>query len=286
VSREPPPKVAVPSERRRWLSLITRNDSPRSVRPGSARYRVLSLDLHDTVVWDTRAIVEAQYEVRWQVLAQGLRMSDGRPVLPDVFVRARESFSTELKSEGRPMESIPVAVQVERIREFLGARYAGPAEQLVQDYAEGGLREHPPTLNPEAVALVRHLNSVGFPVIVITDTSRSGLAWKSFLEVEGGLHVAHVIASTDVGVCKPDVRIFIEAARRAGVATSEMLHVGDSWMWDVVGARACGLGAALYRGLWTRAWDPDKLREGVDPKDLSVPWIDHLSEVAVLLGFE
>ena len=213
-------------------------------------------------------------------------MSDGRPVSPDELVRARELFSMELKSEGRPIESIPVAVQVERIRKLLGAQYAGLPDQVVQDYAEGGLKEHPPTMNPEAVALVRNLNSLGFPVIVITDTSRSGLAWKSFLGVEGGLHVGHVIASTDVGVCKPDVRIFIEAARRAGVATSEMLHVGDSWMWDVVGARACGVGAALYRGLWAQAWDPDKLREGAGPKDSSVPCIDHLSEVAALLGFE
>jgi FMN phosphatase YigB (HAD superfamily) len=29
-----------------------------------------------------------------------------------------------------------------------------------------------------------------------------------------------------------------------------MLHVGDRWELDVVGARAAGCGAVLYRGLW------------------------------------
>jgi len=213
-------------------------------------------------------------------------MSDRRPVAPDMVVTARESLSAELKREGRPIESIPVAVQVERIRELLGAQYASRPEQVVRDYDEGGLKEHPPTINPEAVALVRNLNSLGFPVIVVTDTSRSGSAWKSFLEAEGGFRVAHVIASTDVGVCKPDIRIFVEAARQAGVAASEILHVGDSWRWDVVGARAGGLGAALYRGLWTRVWDPDRLREGACSEDPLVPRIDDLSEIPTLLGYE
>ena len=273
-----------PAARGLRVGLILPRDSSRRTRKMPPRYRVLSLDLHDTVVWDTPAIVDSQYEVRWTRLAEGLSDSGERPVSRDALRAAREALHSRLKSEGRPIESIPVAEQVERIREHLGAHYASPVEQVVQRYAEGGLKEHPPVFNPEAQDLVRHLNEVGFPVVVITDTSRPGSVWKSFLEAEGALHVAHVIASTDVGVCKPDVRIFTEAAKQAGVAPSVVLHVGDSWMWDVAGARGCGMGAALYRGLSAHAWDPEKLREGTDPKDPSVPCIDHLSEVTELLG--
>jgi len=249
-----------------------------------ARYRVLSLDLHDTVVWDTRAIVDAQYDVRWSLLAQGFRMSNGSQVPSEELRRAREALYSELKSEGRRVESIPVATQVDQIRQLLGAQYAGPVEQVVQLYAEGGLKEHPPVFNPEAQALVRHLNEVGLPVVVITDTSRSGSVWKSFLEGAGGMRLAHVIASTDIGACKPDPRIFAEAARRTGVPASEVLHVGDSWMWDVAGARRSGMGAALYRGLWAHYWDPTNPREDPPAIDPSIPCLDHLSEVLSLLG--
>ncbi|HKN07080.1 MAG TPA: HAD-IA family hydrolase [Thermoplasmata archaeon] len=249
-----------------------------------ARYRVLSLDLHDTVVWDTQAIVEAQYEVRWSLLAQGLQMANGSQVPSEELRRAREVLYSELKSEGRPVESVPVATQVDRMRQFLGAQYAGPVEQVVQRYAEGGLKEHPPVFNPEAKTLVRHLNEVGFPVVIITDTSRSGSAWKPFLEGAGGMRLAHVIASADVGACKPDPRIFAEAVRRAGVPASEVLHVGDSWIWDVEGARGSGMGAALYRGLWAHYWDPNNPREDPPAIDPSIPSLDHLSEVRSLLG--
>ncbi|MGA9839606.1 MAG: HAD family hydrolase [Thermoplasmata archaeon] len=177
-----------------------------------------------------------------------------------------------------------MATQVDQLRQLLGARYAGPAEQVIQRFAEGGLKEHPPVLNTEAQALVRHLNEVGFPVVMITDTSRSGSAWKSFLAKAGGMRLAHVVASADVGACKPDPRIFAEAVRRSGVPASEVLHVGDSWIWDVEGARGCGMGAALYRGLWSHYWDPANPRVDFRANDPSIPCLDHLSEVRDLLG--
>jgi HAD superfamily hydrolase (TIGR01509 family) len=249
-----------------------------------APYRVLSLDLHDTLVWDTRAIVEAQYEVRWSVLAEGLRKSDGSRLTSADVGRAREIFTAEVKRGGHPIESIPVAAQVERIRQIVGAEYADAVEQVVRRYAEGGLQEHPPVLNPEAVALVRQLNGAGIPVVVVTDTSRTGSAWGSFLEAAAGLRIAHVIASTDVGACKPDPRIFAEAVRRTGVQPSEVLHVGDSWTWDVEGARASGMGAALYRGLWSRCWDPDHPHPNSPTSGPTVLVIDDLSEVRSLMG--
>ncbi|MEI6084694.1 MAG: HAD-IA family hydrolase [Verrucomicrobiota bacterium] len=51
--------------------------------------------------------------------------------------------------------------------------------------------------------------------------------------------------SCEVGVEKPDARMFQTALRSAGVAAGEALHVGDSPVEDVEGARACGLTARL-----------------------------------------
>ena len=95
------------------------------------------------------------------------------------------------------------------------------------------------------------------------------------------MRLAHVIASTDVGACKPDPRIFAEAVRRAGVTASEILHVGDSWMWDVEGARGYGMGAALYRGLREHYWD------SIDPREDPRRWIPRfpVSTISPKSGF-
>ena len=58
-----------------------------------------------------------------------------------------------------------------------------------------------------------------------------------------GLHAAFrvVVGSADVGVAKPDPRIFRLATDALGVAPEQTLHVGDLYDYDIVGARAAGL---------------------------------------------
>ncbi len=55
------------------------------------------------------------------------------------------------------------------------------------------------------------------------------------------------VASHELGVGKPDPRIFHEACAQIGVAPSRTLHVGDDLALDVAGARAAGLHAAWLR---------------------------------------
>ncbi len=57
--------------------------------------------------------------------------------------------------------------------------------------------------------------------------------------------VDFVVISAEVGVRKPDPRIFEEALRRAGVGAAEAVHVGDLPEEDVEGARRAGLKAFL-----------------------------------------
>ena len=65
-----------------------------------------------------------------------------------------------------------------------------------------------------------------------------------------------VIDSCDVGVEKPDPRIFEIALARAGAQPETTIHVGDLYHVDVLGARAAGLRAVLL--------DETNLHENVD----------------------
>ena len=58
-----------------------------------------------------------------------------------------------------------------------------------------------------------------------------------------------VVTSADAGYNKPKPEIFQEAARRAGVQTSEAIYVGDQYQIDVIGANQAGMqGILLDRG--------------------------------------
>jgi putative hydrolase of the HAD superfamily len=54
-----------------------------------------------------------------------------------------------------------------------------------------------------------------------------------------------IVDSTEVGIEKPDVRIFEHALREMNVGAAEAVYVGDVFKIDVVGARAAGLRAIL-----------------------------------------
>jgi len=65
----------------------------------------------------------------------------------------------------------------------------------------------------------------------------------------------HLLDSHLEGVEKPDPRLFRIALERSGARPESTLHVGDLYHVDVAGARAAGLGAALFdvAGLYPEA---------------------------------
>jgi len=54
-----------------------------------------------------------------------------------------------------------------------------------------------------------------------------------------------VVSSADVGLRKPDPRIFELACQRLGVEAARSAHVGDHLYADVLGARTAGLAPVL-----------------------------------------
>jgi len=54
-----------------------------------------------------------------------------------------------------------------------------------------------------------------------------------------------ILTSGEYGIAKPDPRIFQEACRRAAVAATDAVYVGDDWSLDIVGSLGSGPSADL-----------------------------------------
>jgi FMN phosphatase YigB (HAD superfamily) len=99
----------------------------------------------------------------------------------------------------------------------------------------------------ESLALVREAGARAAAI------SNSNGSVSSVLGLVGlGPHLDFVIDSGDVGVEKPDPRIFELALTRAGVAPAEAAYIGDLYSIDVRGAAAAGLRPVLLDpgGFW------------------------------------
>ncbi len=143
------------------------------------------------------------------------------------------------------------------------------------------MAEHPPSLNPELSDVVRALEERNIPIIAITNTARRGATWQEFFRSQGISQFQHIIASCEVGQCKPESEIFLEASRRLAMPLGEILHVGDRWELDVDGARRAGCGAALYQGLWP--FYPAGMYPTTDPSLLDDPGLLKVERLEELL---
>ena len=80
------------------------------------------------------------------------------------------------------------------------------------------------------------------PIYIITN---NGLPYMKQALQRNGLKTAGVISADTARAYKPHREIFDEALRVSGCTPGEVIHIGDSYDTDVVGARAAGIRPVL-----------------------------------------
>jgi HAD superfamily hydrolase (TIGR01549 family) len=98
-------------------------------------------------------------------------------------------------------------------------------------------------LYPDVLSCLHRLDDAGLAVGIVTNTDRDLL--EAIEHFGLSRFVTAVSASYDVGVMKPDPRIYAHALEQAGVGPADAVMVGDSFHDDVLGAQAAGLAAIL-----------------------------------------
>ena len=205
-----------------------------------ARIRAITIDLDDTLwpVWPT--IAQANDELlAW--LQQNAPRTAALARNPEAQKTARRAVLAAHPNELHDMSLL----RRESIRHLLNAAgddtmLAGPAFDVFYDARQRV------QLYDDALPTLSWLKA-RYPVVALSngnaDVERVGLGRYFDASVNAEL----------VGVAKPDVRIFEAAARAAGVAPHEVLHIGDDAQLDVVGAHGAGMQTAWLnrdQALW------------------------------------
>jgi HAD superfamily hydrolase (TIGR01549 family) len=141
-----------------------------------------------------------------------------------------EAFAAGVSSDG---------LRDARSRHFL--RLLGLREDYADAVTDTYVREYPSVNAPVsgAVPLVKAL-SRRFKVGVVSN----GLPDVQYRKLETiGLRdiFSCIVLSEEIGIRKPDPRIFNHAAGLLRVTLSECLYVGDSYTNDIIGAKAVGM---------------------------------------------
>ena len=130
-----------------------------------------------------------------------------------------------------------------------GASAAGPPAEAFG----GALLQIPPSLFPHVIESLEWLQREGYAVGLVSNTGRT---WGRYLRrVQDDLGIGKYfdarVFSDELGVRKPDRRIFEAAIADLGLPPDRVVHVGDDVAADVAGAKESGMRAVWFNtGFW------------------------------------
>jgi putative hydrolase of the HAD superfamily len=159
------------------------------------------------------------------------------------------------------------------------ARLSHPAEidWAVAAYGDAFVRlvPPPPSVGPLLERLARDR-----PVAILSNWPHAAVVDR-YIEVAGWVrHLAAVVVSQRVGAIKPHPAIFAATRRALGEPTPEsILHVGDDWAADVVGAANAGWRTAYLRNRPGDSPLPSSERDGTVVPDLELDELTDLPDV-------
>lgn len=186
-----------------------------------------------------------ELEVR-ELPAQTLGVLAGRGgrVSPQQEAAARDAWRT-LRSEveGRGHE-ITAEDGLRRVLQEIGIAVPDDLPQIVAALQRG---VYVPDLEePGMEACIRALHARGYTLGIVSnalseDFLRWSLADTGILDCFSGIY-----ASATVGYYKSSPKLYGAALRGLRVSPQETIHVGDSYRFDVLGARRAGIRAVWY----------------------------------------
>jgi putative hydrolase of the HAD superfamily len=130
------------------------------------------------------------------------------------------------------------------------------------------------TVQPEVLDVLARLRGDGYAMGLVSNVSLLPHLMRADLDRLGiGQYLAGSVFSSEVGVRKPDPRIFREGLSRIGAEPEHTAFVGDRLYDDVSGAQAVGMRTVLTR----------QFRDEHDPQYHSDAEIAHLTELPAVI---
>jgi putative hydrolase of the HAD superfamily len=227
--------------------------------------RAVTFDLWLTLIWDTEELNEYWKLRQLTNLHRLVRKDPSSGDVPSGFSFDAVRLAMEelrLKMEAIFEEGVDVSPKErgKMLFEIMKMKFAESEADKVYEKAgrilsDSGYPAKYPLLNPEAKPTLKELKArfPGLKIGLISNAGRSVGAYARMLESFGiARYFDSLTISCEVGFLKPRREIFEASLAALDVEPGEVIHVGDSFKADIVGATSMGMNAALYTGLWHR----------------------------------
>ena len=234
----------------------------------------VTFDLWQTLLIDNRELGITRSEARLDGVQQALagcgeifapqRISDAYWDCYRKCVEIREGLLDVAFEE-------QIGIFVEAIDAGLSQRLGPEAmAEISRVYADSFL-DYPPPCHSDAAHVLRSVRDMGLRIGLISNTGMTpGTTFRTYLANNGLLEFFDTLTFSDeVKMSKPAKEIFLMTLRSLDATPGQTVHVGDSILNDVAGARECGLKTVWITGFSERedpsdpATEPDETVDGL-----------------------
>ncbi|MEK0317688.1 HAD family hydrolase [Cohnella sp. 56] len=150
-------------------------------------------------------------------------------------------------------------------------RDAGLAGHIAATY--GAERDKAVAIFPDAVETIRQIRARGIKLALLTN-GNADTQWIKIRRFDLPPFFDHILIEGELGVGKPEERVYLHALEQLGVSADAAWMVGDNLEWEVAAPQRVGI-----RGIWI-----DHKRKGV-PADSSTQPFMIIHSIGELLKF-
>ena len=199
--------------------------------------RAVSFDFHDTV-----AICPSwfQLEVRHLVSATHALLVEQGHLPPGPSAAALDAAYHQLRQEihahGEEMDALGCVLTV-----FDRLAIAGPADRVaaaIEQLQRATIHDLRP--RPGIIEAVKQLHAAGLPLGITSNAVYHPFLEWALAEFDLARYLTSVISSASCGYYKSRPEIYQRTAAALGVRLPELVHVGDSFRFDVLAAGRLG----------------------------------------------
>ena len=225
------------------LSLSLPNKVQETFDMTTLPYKVLFIDLDDTI-WDFRANSMLALRQAYDELGLSSEISD-YDRFKTLYMTANKEL-WEAYHHSRVTKDFLIVERFARPFREMGSPVADDKAfimRLNDRYLDILARQK--NLVPGAVELLDYLTEQGYPLYILSNGFAEVQSRK--LESAGiSRYFKRLILSDEIGVTKPDRRLFDYALRLVGAEPSDTLIVGDNYDADILGAMNAGWGTIYF----------------------------------------
>ncbi|MCL9783875.1 HAD-IA family hydrolase [Vibrio sp. S4M6] len=139
---------------------------------------------------------------------------------------------------------------------------AAPTESALFEHWDTWFPSNPSPM-PYVVEALEELKNAGFTLGVITNGD-SDVQRRKINALGITDYFDSILASEDIGISKPDARVFYAALEQMGCQAEHAVYVGDHPVNDYAGAKAVGMTPIWVRGFMAWPADQEKYRYHAD----------------------